>query len=181
MSEWQQMEDIKLHPNHRWQAKKGYKQFVANRGTVSFYFPRKWIDIPDGPVIQFYDKRPPNFNCILSVTCITLPASFWKRLSIVEQLQDLVDKEKFEVVSRGSMFKEQRDEFDLVWTEQCLVDPDKNRNFICRYCLAQSERVQTLIIFKFWASKVRRFDPIWEEIRNSLMLERYFKDPRMGV
>jgi len=180
MDKWERMKDIKLHPNHRWQSKKGYKQFVADRGAVSFYFPRKWIDIPDGPVIQFYDKRPPNFNCVLSITSLQLPDSFLKSLSIVEQLQDLVEKEKFEVVSRGSMFKEQRDEFDLVWTELCLVDPDKNRNFICRYCIAQGKGVQALIIFKFWASKVRRFNPIWEEIRHSLMLGRYIKDPRMG-
>jgi len=180
MAKWEEIKDLKLHPNHQWQAKKGYKQFVANRGAVSFYFPRKWIDIPDGTVIQFYDKKPPNFNCILSVTCMQLPHSFLKTISIVEHLQNLVENQEFEVVSRGSMFKEQRDEFDLVWTELCLVDPDKKRNFISRFCIAQSKGVQALIIFKFWASKVRRFDPIWEEIRCSIMLERYIKDPRMG-
>jgi hypothetical protein len=182
MAKWEEIKGLELDPNHQWRVKKGYKQFVANRGAVSFQFPRKWIDIPepDGVVIQFFDKNPPSHNCVLSLTCVQLPHSFLKTISIVEQLQDVVDNPGFEVVARGSMFKELRDDFDLVWTELCLVDPEKNRDFISRFCMAQSKGVQALIIFKFWASKVKRFDPIWDDIRRSLMLERYIKDPRMG-
>ena len=168
----------KRHTYHQPQAKEGHKQFVANGGTFSFYYPRNWVHIPSRPpMIDFYDKEPPNYNCILSVTCHEVPGNLLNNIPIVELLQGLVEKDHFEVVSRGSIFKEQRDDFELVWTEQCLVDPDKNRDFICRYCIAQSKNVQALIIFKFWASKVRHFDPIWEEIRHSVMLERYIHPP----
>jgi hypothetical protein len=182
MAEWEEVKGLELDPNHQWRVKKGYKLFVANRGAVAFQYPRKWIDIPepDGIVIQFFDKNPPRHNCALSITVVQLPHSFLKTISIVDQLQDVVNDQEFEVVATGSMFKEERDDFNLVWTEQCLVDPEKNRDFISRFCMAQSKNVQALLTFKFWASKVKRFDPIWDEILRSLTLERYIQDPRMG-
>ena len=72
MPRWEKRE-FNLSPAHRWQARKGNKIFVADRGAVQFEYPGDWVPSPGEHSFCFYDKPEPDDDIRLECSVIRMP------------------------------------------------------------------------------------------------------------
>src|SRR6266700_3497727 len=75
-------------------AKPGNNIFVANRGEVSFEYPKDWIVKPSDQSICFYDAEPPADQCMLEFSILPLDfAVDWSKLPLEEMIRQAVGAE----------------------------------------------------------------------------------------
>ena len=83
---WQKR-TIKLDRSISIKAKPGNNVFVANRGDVSFEYPRFWIVKPSDNSICFYDAEPPADRCVLECSVMHLDLGIdWSNLPLDQML-----------------------------------------------------------------------------------------------
>ncbi len=171
---------LRLKDNHTWQAPKGYKILVLEKGLVYFNIPESWLLAKLEPV-ELHDQPPPNDNARLSVSFWRLPPGVdWSGLPQGPLLAQALEGAKHEVLAHGELVTSPRTDLELVWTEQRFMDPQEHREAYSRIAVARGWNVQVLITFDFWVDDLEKFKSVWDEVLRSLQLGHYIEDPTRG-
>ena len=168
----------KLHPNHTWRAKEGHRIVVLDRGAVRFDIPEQWVVIPSEKLLTIYDKQPPADDCRLEVSIFKTPLVNWNELPLSALLMSVLNSEQR--TPDQEVHKRKLGDKELAWTELAFVDRQEHRAARSRICLARGSGVHSLLTLDFWASDVEPVSRVWDEILESLQLERYVEDPTRG-
>ncbi len=180
MAKWKKSV-YKLDANHKWKAKPGYKIFVADRGAVRFDFPEDWVVVADDQGVRLHDRQPPDDNCRLQVSVFRFPAAIdWTGVPLATMLEQSVDKDDEDRISRSPIARVLRPGLEIVWTEVRRVDPGEKREARSRHLFAGGADASTLITLDYWPEDAPRFEPVWDEVVRSLRLGEYVADPRRG-
>jgi hypothetical protein len=180
MAHWRK-ETLKLKNKHGWEAKPGYKIFVADRGALRFDIPQDWILDLGTSSFKFYDQQPPNDDCTLEVSLIRLPPIDWSELPLSRLLQQSVtDEDGRGKIGEADMRAVNRPDLEMVWAETTFIDPSQHRKAHSRICLARGSNLQVLITLVFWADDASRLSIVWDEILHSLRLGVFVQDPTRG-
>jgi hypothetical protein len=181
MAKWRKSTH-RLNKDHQWRAKPGYNVFVADRGAVRFDIPRDWVIIPGPDAIKFYDRQPPDDDCILQMTLMRLnPEIDWSGLPLRQLFEATTGGDHREVEPRGEVNEIRRQGVELVWQEFRFIDENEHREAYSRSCLARSGILLPLLTLDFWPEDLKRIDPVWNEVLRSLRLGEYIEDPRRGA
>lgn len=183
----------RLKDNHTWQAPKGYKIVVLDRGLVSFNIPEKWVLHKLEPV-EIYDKAPPDDDCRLSVSFWRLPPGVdWTGLPLDDMLLKATqgaeedeaaekgEEGKTDILERGPIVRPTRTDLEIFWLENRFLDKTEKREAFSRHAIARGWDVQVLISFDFWLTDAPKLTPIWDEVVRSLQLGRVIQDPTKGA
>jgi hypothetical protein len=177
MGKWTK-QTYKLKPGHGWRARPGFKVFVADRGALRFDYPEDWICEPDSESIKFYDRPPPDDDCILQVSLLRLsPDVDWRGLPLTTLLRDAVGRPGDDSRLAGEIVHITRPDLEYAWCETWRLDPRERRDACCRTCLARGRHDLPLITLDFWPEDGARLEPVWDELLRSLQLEQYVEDP----
>ncbi|HWE38724.1 MAG TPA: hypothetical protein VG406_19405 [Isosphaeraceae bacterium] len=173
---------LKLQPDHGWEARPGYKIFVADRGAVRFDFPESWAIEPGERSIKFHDRTPPDDECTLEVTVFYLADGVdWSGLPLRVLLEQVVagdgERSGLEYETRGEIVETRRGRVEVAWVQTEFVDEDQGRRARSRTCLARWSNIQPLITFSYWVDDAPRSEPIWADVIDSLVLGDYVEDP----
>jgi hypothetical protein len=172
MAKWTKQR-VQLPANHNWRGRPGNKLFVANRGDVRFEFPEDWIVKPGPDSIRFWDREPPDDDCLLQISVIPLPPGIdWSGLPLTEMLDAATrdDERGLERCSEVQTIKRQK--LEAAWVESRFTDPIEQREARNRTCLARGGNVQTLITMEIWPEDLERFGPVWDEVLATLKLDQ---------
>ncbi len=174
MSDWNRSVH-KLPDNHQWQAKPGYNIFVGDAGAIRFDIPEDWIVEPASDAIKFYDKQPPDDDCLMQVSVFHLPPGLdMSELPLPQLFGDTVLKdEDRDMTVRGRVKQFQRPNLEMIWVEAQFTDPNENREARSRSCLARGNDIHALITLVYWPEHRQRFVPIWNEVLRTLRLGEY--------
>jgi hypothetical protein len=181
-NQWQK-KTLRLKDNHNWQAPKGYKIVVLDRGAVSFNVPQGWIVEKTEP-FTMHNAEPPDDDARLTVSFWrTAPGIDWSKLPLPPLLEQSVpdDDEDHDVLERGDVVIEGRTDLELVWMVQRFLDPAEKREAYTRVAMARGWDVHVLITGDFWVDDMPRFQPMWDEVLRSLQLGRVIEDPTRGA
>lgn len=179
MGKWDK-KSLKLRPDHVWNAKPGYKVFVADRGAVRFDVPASWVIVPEGSSIKFHDRQPPDDDCTLQLSLFRLPPRDWSGLPLGPVLLDIIGKDGRDVLYCGELHEIKRSGHEIAWTEIKFLDANEAREAFSRTCLARKSNIQILLTFDFWASHAERMTAEWDAILSSLRLALTIEDPTLG-
>ena len=183
MSRWEKRE-FSLPPTHRWQAKKGNKIFIADRGAVRFEYPADWVVTPGEDSVCIYDKAEPDDDIRLECSVIHLPPirdDDWSGLPLSDLIEDSVLGSDHRGVTRtGSNRRVLRPNMEAEWLEVDFVDPVQDRSAKSRMCLARGNRVQTLITMDYWPEDAPTVRRVWNDVLRSLKLGEYISNPFRG-
>ncbi len=181
MAKWKK-QNVKLKKNHGWRANPGYNVFVMDRGAVRFNIPQDWVIEPESGYIKILDRKPPDDECALAASYIHLRKGIdWSALPVGELLRNVVENGDREVVSRGEIIEQERDDLSLAWTELRVIDPAEQREAFSRTCIARGQNnIQALITFDFWVTDAERLQPVWDETLRSLEIGWFIADPSRG-
>lgn len=172
---------LRLKDNHTWNAPKGYKIVVLDRGAVSFNVPEKWVLVGMEPV-TLHDVQPPDDNVRLSVSFWHLPPGVdWSGLPLAPMLTDALKDSDLEIIERSDLTTIPRDDLEIVWTEHRFIDPQEKREAFSRITIARGWNVQALLTMDYWVNDRSKFLPAWHEVIRSLQLGRVIADPTKGV
>lgn len=172
---------IRLKDNHTWNAPKGYKILVIDRGAASFNIPESWLLMKMEP-LELHNAEPPNDNARLMVTVMRSPPGIdWTELPLEPLLlKSIVTSEK-DVVSTSNPETVTRPDVQLVWVQQRFIDPvERPREAFSRIAIARGGSMHLLFTFDYWVDKADEFIPAWDEVIRSLQMGRYIKDPTKG-
>jgi hypothetical protein len=174
-------EVVKLKANHSWNAPKGYKIFIADRGAVSFNIPEKWFIAKFEPHLEIHDAKPPHDDARISVSFWKFPPGIdWTGLPLIPLLKQSIEGSEMEIIEEGEVISVARDDIEAVWIERKFIDPVEKRDAYTRILMARGFDVQVLITSDFWADDTKRLHPIWDEVVRSLQLGRVIEDPTKG-
>jgi hypothetical protein len=172
---------LRLKDNHTWDAPKGYKIVVADRGAVSFNIPASWVVAKLEPHLELNDKAPPDDDARLSMSFWrTPPGVDWTGLPLAPLLLKSSEDSKMEILERSELIRSSRTDIELVWVEHKFMDPKEHREAFTRLAMARGFDVHVLITCDFWVTDSRRIRPVWEEALRSLQLGRHIEDPTKG-
>jgi len=173
---------LRLKDNHSWQAPKGYKIVVADRGAVSFNIPESWLLVKMEPHLELNDNAPPNDDARLSMSFWqTSPGIDWTGLPLEPLLLQSSQDSDLEILEQSDIHKSPRTDIELIWIERRFIDPVEKREAYTRIALARGFNVHVLITCDFWVDDAPRLRPIWDETLRSLQLGRHIEDPTKGV
>jgi hypothetical protein len=180
MAKWSE-QTLRMDDDHGWRCKPGYTIFVADRGAVRFDFPEDWVVVTDEEGIKLHDKQPPDDNCRLQLSVFRFPAGLdWTGVPLASMLEQSVDKDDEDRISRSPIARVLRPGLEVVWTEVRRIDPGEKREARSRHLFAGGADVATLITLDYWPEDAPRFEPVWDEVLRSLRLGEYVDDPRRG-
>jgi len=171
MGTWQKR-TIKLDKNFPIPktAKPGNNIFVANRGEVSFEYPKDWIVKPSDQSICFYDAEPPADQCMLEFSILPLDfAVDWSKLPLEEMIRQAVGAESGSC-EPANIRTLRRGEIKIVWLEHEFMEPVEKRPAISRCGLASRADVMALITFNFWPEHRDEAETVWSGILETLRL-----------
>jgi hypothetical protein len=180
--QWQK-KTLRLKDTHSWQAPKGYKIVVLDRGAVSFNVPQGWIVVDTEP-FTMHDAEPPDDEARLTVSFWrTTPGIDWSGLPLPQLLEQsaVSDDDDLDVLERGEIVIEGRNDLELVWMVQRFLDPTEKREAYTRIAMARGWDVHVLITGDFWVDDMPAFQPMWDEVLRSLQLGRVIEDPTRGA
>ena len=173
---------LKLKDDHQWTGTPGYKVFVADRGAVRFEFPETWIVTPGEDAIKFYNRRPPDDDCLLQLSVMRLPPGIdWSGLPLRVLLKEATRDDHRGAVPLGEIVDVRRPDLELAWTEARFTDPVEQREALSRTCLARGSNIQPLITLDYWPEDAGRFVPVWDHVLETLRLGEYIADPTRGA
>ena len=162
----------------RWEVKAGFKSFVADQGAARFDVPQAWIVEPGDTSIKFFDRAPPDAQCVLEATVFRLPPGIdWLGLPLAKQLADATGEVARQELWRGDISRMQRGELDIVQLESRYIDEEEHREAIARRLLARRVPIQVFVSFAFWPEDAARLVPVWDEVVRSLRLAEYVAPP----
>jgi hypothetical protein len=183
-SKWQK-QTLRMRKDHVWKASPGCNVFVADRGAVRFDIPRDWVIIPGDTAtdpIKFYDKQPPDDDCVLQLTVMYLNQEFdWSGLPLATVFNDCVQREDKGVIALGEIHVVRRQDLELVWSETAWTEETEQREARSRHCLARSGTILPFLTLDFWPEDAARLEPVWDTVLRSLRLGEYIADPRKGA
>lgn len=173
---------LRLKDNHTWQAPKGYKILVLERGVVSLNIPEKWNVVKTQPNVELHDAPPPDDNARLSISFWRLPPGVdWTGLPLKELLEKSTEGSSLEILERGEIITSKRTDLEMVWRQDRFLDPVEKRDAFTRIMMARGWDVHALITFDFWVDDALKLEGMWDELMRSLQLGRYIEDPTKGV
>lgn len=176
-----QKKTFRLKDDHTWQAPKGYKILVVERGLVSFNIPEDWLLAKFEP-LELHDKAPPDDNARLSMSFWRLPPGVdWTDLPLAPMLSQAAEGGTLQILARSAVAKVARTDLEMVWLEHRFLDPVEKREAFTRMALARGWDVQALLTFDYWVDDAEKFLPVWEEALRSLQLGRSIEDPTKGA
>lgn len=173
---------LRMKDDHTWDAPKGYKIVVADRGAVSFNVPRSWIVAKLEPHLELNDRKPPDDDARLSMSFWRTPPGIdWTGLPLAPLLLKSSEETEMEVLETGPLVSVPRDDLELMWIERKFIDPKEKREAYTRIAMARGFDVHVLITCDFWVDDAKRIRPVWDEALRSLQLGRVIEDPTKGV
>lgn len=170
-----------LPEGHGWSARPGHKILVLDRGAVLLEYPRDWHVEPGPGQIDLRDRETvQESTCVLAVSYLRLPPLDWRDLPLSELLSHAVDGNERDLIAAGPVTETARDDLEIAWIEQRVVDPGENRESRSRTCLVRGKNLQCLITFDFWPEDEARVSPVWDDVLESVKLGVEVEDPTRG-
>lgn len=170
---------LKVLPGHGWRAQPGHQIVVLERGAVRLEVPRTWVIELEEDCLRLRDKKYPDDDCSLGISCHRWPAVA-EGLPVADLVRDTFKMEGRMVLSSGPIVEETHVDLALAWSQARFIDPGTEREAETRFCFARKGGVQALLTFDFWTSDRERFEPRWRQILDSLQLAEWVDDPRKG-
>lgn len=175
---------LRMRDDHVWEASPGCNVFVADRGAVRFDYPHDWVIIPGDTAtepIKFYDKAPPDDDCVLQLTLLRLAPEFdWSNLPLRRMLADCVRGDDDTPTPLADVRVVRRQDLELAWTERGFIDDNEKREARSRSCLARAGRILPFLTLDFWPEDAPRVEPVWDTVLRSLRLGQIITDPTKG-
>lgn len=174
-----------LNEGHGWKTKPGYNMFALGRGDVRFEYPDNWIIQPasDNSAIQFHDKKPPDDDCTLAVSCGYLNDEIdWSRLPIASLIKEEIKddpRNPFFVWDKAIEFT--RPHARGAWLELRFIDANEHREAHSRICRAMSSNVLALVTFDFWEADAAAMTPVWDAVLETMVIGQYIEDPTRPI
>ncbi len=172
--------DLTLRSDHSWESEDGYKIFVADRGALRFDFPKDWIVKFQEKSVKFTDLEPPTDTGALEVSFNRLPPNDWTTFPLKKALQQVLDDDDRQIISKGKITSANRDGMRLVWTEVRYMDATEKRDATSRILIGIGGNVQCLFTFDYWTEGEEQMIEVWEAMLRSLRLGLFIPDPTRG-
>lgn len=135
---------------------------------------------PGDDATYFYDKKPPDDECRLACSYLTLPPIDWSGLALSDLIKAATDGDSRKLTMTGDIVSGNRPDLEYAWADFGFIDPAEQRHAYTRLCIARGQNLQTLITLDYWDEDGARLAPVWREVIRSLQLGRYISDPTMG-
>ncbi len=139
------------------------KNYTFGKAGASVSLPDDWTVQIDGDALQAWDSPPPKETCHLSLSLKPLPPIPLPKLPLKSLLiQSLGGRQDVHVseIQRGKL--------QLVKTEVCFVDQQRNQPARTRTALAATRKCLALVSFNFWETDLERVHPVWVGVTESL-------------
>ena len=183
MPRWEKRE-FSLPATHRWQARKGNKIFVADRGAVQFEYPGDWVPSPGEHSFCFYDKPEPDDDIRLECSMIRMPPikdDDWSGLPLSDLLENTVlTSDERGVTRTGRNRRLRRPNLEAEWLEVDFFDSSQDRWAKSRMCLARGNGIQAFITMDYWPEDAPTVRKVWDDVLRSLKLGEYISNPFRG-
>jgi hypothetical protein len=171
---------LPMKDNHTWHAPDGYKILVVEQGLVSFAFPDSWYIHAFDP-FDIRDQKPPDETCHLQATIFRAPPGVdWSQLPLIPLMQNVIKDAYKSVLERTPITMHPREDIEIAWLQQKFTDPEEHRPAWSRIAMARGQAVHVLFTFDYWTEDAEKLELVWDEIMNSIMLDRYIADPTRG-
>ncbi len=183
MPRWEKR-SFNLPETSRWQAKKGNKIFVADRGAVQFEYPGEWVVSPGEHSFCIYDKAEPDDDIRLECSMIRMPPiknDDWSGLPLSVLIEEAVlSSDERGVTRSGNNRRLKRPNLEAEWLIVDFFDPGQNRKARSRICLARGNGIQSLITMDYWVEDSETARRVWDDVLRSLKLGEYISNPFRG-
>jgi hypothetical protein len=125
---------LRMRDDHTWEAPKGYKIVVLDRGAVSFNVPTTWVVAKIEPNFELNDAEPPDDDARVSVSFWRMPPGVdWTGLPLADLLiKSTADTRGEDLLARGEIIRHDRTDIELVWTEHRFLDSVEKREAYTR-------------------------------------------------
>jgi hypothetical protein len=161
---------IKLDKSIKITARPGNNVFIANRGEVSFEYPKSWIVKPTDTAICLHDAEPPNDQCILEFSILHLDFSAdWSKVPLAQLLCAAVGGESGPL-DQACARQVQRGDLKIAWLEREFMEPVEKRPALSRSAVALRAEILPLFTFSFWPEDKLKREPVWSCILETLRL-----------
>lgn len=179
MAKWQK-QTIRMAKDHTWQASPGYQILVLDRGAARIDIPEGWVIGPGENCLEVRDKAQPDDRCLIQITVFPQYEGVdFSAMPLVPLFEDVTNTDQADVLLRGPIFQDRRQDLELAWRETRYIDPEEKREACTRNCFARRVGIHVLISFSNWPEDVAEFTPAWDEVLSSLRIGEY-RDPKTG-
>ena len=162
----------KLLPGHRWQTRAACKTIVLDRGAVQFDYPRSWVVVPNSESVAICDREPPANQSRLEVSFFRVAVPECEELPPAADFVDRVTSRKRENATYGPLREEIRRGVEVAWRDILLRAPTKRSAALFRVGIARRGSIHCLITYEYFGARRERCDEVWEELLETLMLDR---------
>jgi hypothetical protein len=173
---------LKVKDNHNWKCPPGYKVLVIDRGAASFNIPEAWLLMSMEP-LELHNAPPPNDDARLVVHVFRVPLGVdWTGLPLMPFFEQQI-KEGYpdaEILARTPLIALEKPDHELVWLQQKWVDEKEKREAFSRLGMARGPGMHLFITFDYWVDQADQFEPVWDQLIDSLQMGRYIADPTKG-
>jgi hypothetical protein len=173
---------LRVKDNHSWKCPPGYKVLVIDRGAASFNIPEDWLMMGMEP-LELHNALPPKDDARLMVHVFRAPSVVdWTGLPLVPFFEEQIQKgyPDTEILARTPLVPLQRPDHELVWLQQKWIDKAENREAFSRIAMARGPGMHLFITFDYWVDQADQFEPVWDQVIESLQMGRYIADPTKG-
>lgn len=171
----------RLLRKHRWTTREGCKTIVLNHGAVQFDYPRSWAVSAGADSVSLYE-HPPRKGNRLEVSCLYFPPVDWSELPVADLLDDVTTLER-ERVTPGPLREEIRRGIELAWRDLTVFPRRRwlaHRAICVRVCMARYGNAHCLLTYEFRRKDRARCEEAWENVLDTLVLDREIADPAAG-
>lgn len=170
----------KLLPGHRWVTRAGSKTIVLDGGAVRFDYPRSWVVVPTTGSIAVCDREPPGHESRLEVSYFRLPIPEEVELPPVVDFVDRVTSRDHENSTYGPLREEIRRGIEVAWRDIMAAPRPASSTVRFRVGIARHGSIHCLITYEFLGPNQDRCDAVWEDVLDTLVLDRVISDPARG-
>jgi hypothetical protein len=170
----------RLLPGHGWHTRPGCRTIVLDRGAVQFDYPRSWIVVPSTDSVAICDREPPANQSRLEVSFLRLPLPEYEELPPAADLVDRVTSPARDNATNGPLREEIRHGIEVAWRDIFLGSTPRRPDGLFRVGIARRGAIHCLITYEWLGGHQARRDDVWEEVLDTLVLDRSISDPARG-
>ncbi len=128
---------LALARHHTWVAQPGHKILILDRGAVRFEYPASWIVTSAEDCVKLFDREPPDDDCTLAVSYLTIPVMDWSSLPLTSLVQAALEGDERHFLGASQIQSERRLSLEIGWFEGRFTGLPDNRPAIARLCVAR--------------------------------------------
>jgi hypothetical protein len=177
MSRWEKR-TLKMDSKHTWRATPGHKLCVMNQGALQIEYPEGWIIKPEGQSLSLHDREPPDDDMVLQVSVLQFPPLKETRPGVKELLLQSIGRGH--AVAEDDVRVHPRKDVMIVWLEYREIDSKEQREAVWKHGVCHTGTIYGILSFGHWPDKEEEATQFWEHLLNTLIMDRFVEDPRLG-